>query len=705
MATLQSESSSVADSSAVDSEVATSNAPSTDLDADRVSDPHTQSTQSFWEEEVIEDDESIEEEVIDDDDAEYEEEVVEDEVVDDSDVEEPKDSDGDDADSDAPASTGAVPGTEEAPETGSPSESSASSSSESEDDDNLPSGGDVENQQEPVQEYQQQRTLPMVSGTPEKPVPSPKSCWYWILHLTFFGLVGAGAGIGYWLTTMSGDDVSKLGFADDIRPGPPASVSTKFDPVLGGCDFKDVTHPSPIDQCLCSGEITDLEADVVERYRYNVRYFIPDHFEDYNEDISSCSPRNQALVWMSSAVDEQLPKTERTELFTLATIYASLGGSEWNNSTNWLTDGAVCNWYGVSCVDDYVTELVLDGNNLVGTLPFELSLLENLQFLMVARNKLSGPLPVSLFSIQALGTVDVGFNSITGVIPPAVGSAPSLNSLNVEYNAMSGLLTKGIGKASNLGNLNLRANGFFSVLPSELFDLKNLKSLDIGDNEFTGTIPSQIAKLGALETLSLGPNPFTGTIPSTIGSLDKLSYLSVIGIEDLTGQIPAEFGFELVSLETLIISETGVSGSIDTSFGRLPSLKSLDLSKNQLRSAIPSELGNLASLVTLDLGHNFLDGQIPETLGSIATLEEIRLNDNLLQGGIPLSFGNLSSLEVMRLESNRLEDRVTDEVCSLRDESLSVFVVDCPVEIKGDSGTETIGVVCKVPECCTECIV
>jgi len=62
-------------------------------------------------------------------------------------------------------------------------------------------------------------------------------------------------------------------------------------------------------------------------------------------------------------------------------------------------------------------------------------------------------------------------------------------------------------------------------------------------------------------------------------------------------------------------------------------------------------------------------------------------------------------LEVMRLESNRLEDRVTDEVCSLRDESLSVFVVDCPVEIKGDSGTETIGVVCKVPECCTECIV
>ena len=64
----------------------------------------------------------------------------------------------------------------------------------------------------------------------------------------------------------------------------------------------------------------------------------------------------------------------------------------------------------------------------------------------------------------------------------------------------------------------------------------------------------------------------------------------------------------------------------------------------------------------------------------------------------------LVSLETMRLEANRLEDRVADEICNLREDVLSVFVVDCPIEISGDSGTETFGVVCSVPQCCTECV-
>ena len=58
----------------------------------------------------------------------------------------------------------------------------------------------------------------------------------------------------------------------------------------------------------------------------------------------------------------------------------------------------------------------------------------------------------------------------------------------------------------------------------------------------------------------------------------------------------------------------------------------------------------------------------------------------------------------MRLEANRLEDRVADEICNLREDVLNIFVVDCPVEIRSDSGTETFGVVCDIPECCSECV-
>lgn len=676
------------------------------------SESHTnRSNNSIWEEEVVEDDESIEEEVLDDD-GEFEEEYVEEEYVEESEYFTQKDEYENEkveneVDSDGPASTGAASDKGELPGSESIAGSNATTTSHSNANDRLISRRDIENQQQ-VQGYQPQpNATALVKRPPEKGLPSPNSCWYWAICLVLVLLVGAGAGGGYWLTTRDGVDVSILNSSSRTSPpttAPSVSVSTEFDAVKGVCDFRDALYPNPIDQCLCFGEIVMIETDVRDRYLHNLEYFIPNYFEDYNEDISSCSPKNQALVWISSGDDAQLTETQRSQKFALATIYASLGGSKWKNNTNWLDGQDVCTWHGVLCRQDYVTELVLDENNLNGVLPSELSLLEKLLFLMVARNKISGPIPVSLFSIETLGTVDVGFNSITGVIPPSIENAVSLNSLNVEFNAMSGRLTKNIGKASNLGYLNLKSNQFASDMPMELFNLKQMKHLEIGGNKFIGTIPDEISNLKRLEVLTLGPNLFTGTIPPTISLLEQLRYLSIRGVEGLRGSIPAEFGFHLSKLEEITISETGVSGNIDTSFGSLPALTALDFSKNQLRSLIPSELGNLLNLVSLDLGHNFLYGPIPDTFGGISALQRIQLNDNLLQGGIPIALGNLKSLETIRLEANRLEDRVADEICDLREDGLKIFVVDCPIEIRGDSGIETFGVVCKVPECCTECM-
>jgi hypothetical protein len=53
----------------------------------------------------------------------------------------------------------------------------------------------------------------------------------------------------------------------------------------------------------------------------------------------------------------------------------------------------------------------------------------------------------------------------------------------------------------------------------------------------------------------------------------------------------------------------------------------------------------------------------------------------------------------LRLETNRLQGRIIDEICALRDEDLIQFVVDCPLDVGG----ETFGLVCAIPECCTSC--
>jgi hypothetical protein len=55
--------------------------------------------------------------------------------------------------------------------------------------------------------------------------------------------------------------------------------------------------------------------------------------------------------------------------------------------------------------------------------------------------------------------------------------------------------------------------------------------------------------------------------------------------------------------------------------------------------------------------------------------------------------------ETLRLESNRLQDRVPTELCTLREDNLIEFIVDCVYQI----GSESFGVVCPIPDCCTEC--
>jgi len=662
------------------------------------------STMSFYEEEVIAEDdydESMVEEIIDDEESEFEEEIVEEEYVDNNvshqDLE---------AQRNGNIESIYQPNHDALPET-------ATSIPVTTDQRLKATRNVVEDQQgERRRQESMLNTAPNIFSLrrePEKPLPSPNPCWYWLLCLILLGLIGAGAGSGYWLTTRDGDDISIIVPPNRTKPptaAPSVEVTTYFDDINAGrgCNFDIVANPHPIAQCSCFGKIEIIGADIRERYRYNVENFIPIHFTNYEDDISSCSSRNQALVWVSSGDDTVLTTAQRSQRFALATIFASLDGKQWNNNKNWVTYSNSCTWFGVTCTNDFATELILDRNNLMGMVPSEVSLLERLQFLMVAQNQIDGSIPVSLFSIQALGTVDVSFNKITGVIPPTVGDAFYLNSLNVENNFMSGRLTKSIGKAKNLRFLNLQSNKFVSDLPRELFNLEQLIDLNIGHNQFDGTILQDISKLKMLSRLTLGPNLFTGSIPSTISSLNNLKYLSVSQIEGLDGRIPAEFGFGLTNLEEVIISGTNIEGNIDTSFGLLQKLRVLEFSKNQLRSSIPSELGNLKNLVTLNLELNFLDGSIPDSIGNISTLKQLRLNNNVLEGDIPISFSSLRSLEILKLEANRLKDRVEDGICNLRKGQLDIFVVDCPIEIESDNGIETFGVVCPVPQCCSGCV-
>lgn len=117
--------------------------------------------------------------------------------------------------------------------------------------------------------------------------------------------------------------------------------------------------------------------------------------------------------------------------YALASIYYSFRGENWTNSENWLTGEHACKWHGVICdrsQASYVFELDLSNNNVVGTIPIQISLLSDLRSLILTGNKLTGTIPsVRLGNMRNLSLLYLNENQLTGDL----SDLSTLNANNV----------------------------------------------------------------------------------------------------------------------------------------------------------------------------------------------------------------------------------------------------------------------------------
>ena len=266
---------------------------------------------------------------------------------------------------------------------------------------------------------------------------------------------------------------------------------------------------------------------------------------------------------------------------------------------------------------------VADQSRLTGTLPEIFSPL--MQIISLSSNEFTGPIPDSWgATMPDLTEIILVGNMLTGSLPASIGRLSNLGNLIVNQNQLTGTLQSDLGELSSLWQLSLSGNMLTGTLPSSIGRLSNLALLFVDANQLTGTLPSVLAELTSLQQLFLSTNQLTGTLPASIGRLSNLVQLNVDN-NQLTGTLPSDLG-ELSSLYQLLLSFNKLTGTVPASIGRLSNLSILDVTGNQLTGTLPSDLREMTSLHSAGFQENSFTGSIDESVCLLPYVLEVRVD-------------------------------------------------------------------------------
>nr|XP_009398899.1 PREDICTED: LRR receptor-like serine/threonine-protein kinase GSO2 [Musa acuminata subsp. malaccensis] len=319
--------------------------------------------------------------------------------------------------------------------------------------------------------------------------------------------------------------------------------------------------------------------------------------------------------------------------------------------------------------------LNLSRAGLGGLLPHQLGNLSNLQYLdlyndldpnfvvPVREFSIGDALWIShLSSLKHLNLKSVNFQNGTHWLE-ALNMLPSIVEIYLSLCEIGSVpLSLPHVNFTSLSVLDLSDNLIDSTIPSWLSNISGLEHLDLSENDLQGNIPPTFGNLASLKELNLAFNPLQGGIPTSFKNLCKLQNLILPGInisQDLLGLDESFSGCIKMSLESLDLSGTNISGQLPEWLLQLRKLKVLNLGWNLISGPIPLSLGQLASLQELYLGVNQLNETIPESVGRLSQLVTLDLQHNNLEGVMSEAhFGNLTELKYLCLSSNSLALKV-----------------------------------------------
>ncbi len=397
-----------------------------------------------------------------------------------------------------------------------------------------------------------------------------------------------------------------------------------------------------------------------------------------------------------------------TDRQVLDSIYRLTGGEQWTDTTNWLSDEPLSEWYGVE---------TNAAGKVVG--------------LSLGNNGLAGPVPDLLPELGDLVTLDLSGNGLTGEIPSELGEFPQLHSLVLNDNALEGRLPESLGSLAALRYLHIGTNGLSGVVPRSFraLALDSLYTVGSGvcvppslDEWFDGightddadrcvaSLAIRIVDLPSLIFYAVGE---TGTLSAThvsaegdstheasvtwssgnthVVSVDVRGRVTAVGEgatevtathSSVTASIAVEVALPNSDRDVLEILHERTRGDGWTDGANWLSdeplaewagvetdesgrVVGLTLSGNNLRGALHTSMGQLDQLVTLDLGRNWITGSIPAEMGSLSRLRDLVLSVNGFVGDLPAELGMLESLRTLNVAATSLSGLVPPSFADL----------------------------------------
>ena len=400
----------------------------------------------------------------------------------------------------------------------------------------------------------------------------------------------------------------------------------------------------------------------------------------------------------------------------LETVYEKTGGENWTDTTNWLSDEPLSEWFGIRTNEaGKVDSVGLGGNNMSGSIPPEIGELDSLLYLDLSRNELTGPIPGGLGALKQLSHLRLNNNALEGRLPARLGDLTGLRHLHIDGNSLTGQVP---GSFANLALESFQAAGSGVCVPPSLDEWYQGIGRTDSAARCMASITIEVVSVPSLNFYATGEtarlaatyvNAEGDTIPdasvtwssgdTAVASVDATGLVTAVGdgeteitaaYDSTTGTIPVTVALPQNDRDVLEIFYEGTGGPGWTEAANWTSDKplaewagvetddggrvtGLSLPGNNLRGPLHSSIGQLDRLVTLDLSRNWVSGSIPAEVGDLSLLRELALSVNALVGELPSVLGGLDNLRTLKVAVTRVSGPVP---ASFADLELDSFLVN-----------------------------